>query len=521
MPFPPAHPALLAALSDHGYLEPTAVQAAVLAPEAAGRDLLVSSRTGSGKTVAFGLTIAPDVLIEGRLEGPRALVVAPTRELAMQVQRELYWLFAGAGARVIACVGGMDARREQQLLRQGPHIVVGTPGRLCDHLDRGALDLSGLKTLVLDEGDEMLDLGFREELERLLGATPSDRRTLLFSATLPDTIVALARTWQNDPLRIAATAPNEAHADISWRAVLVNPRQVWNAVVNILRYEESPGALVFCTTRESVNHLYANLLERGFQVVALSGELTQAERNRALQALRDRKARVCVATDVAARGLDLPDLGLVVHADPPRDPATLLHRSGRTGRAGKKGTAVVVVPATRRRAVERVFQEARVDARWSPPPPADAIRAKDEARLHAEILASTAESLEEDVALARRLLAEREPEALVAALVRSARSSLPAPEELEALPPPEQPKDGGVWFRINVGRDRNADPRWLVPMLCRRGGIRREDIGRFRVFALETRVEIAPSAADRFAEAVRRPDRNDPGVRVERAEPRR
>jgi ATP-dependent RNA helicase DeaD len=356
MPFPPAHPNLLRALTERGYAEPTPVQAAVLQPEAEAKDLIVSAQTGSGKTVAFGLAIGPTLLGDaerfGPAEAPLALIVAPTRELALQVERELTWLYAPTGARVASCVGGMDIRREQRVLAQGVHIVVGTPGRLRDHLERGHLDIAQLRALVLDEADEMLDLGFREDLEFILEATPATRRTLMFSATIPREIAALAKRYQRDALRIATTGEGQAHGDIEYRAIRIAPNEREHAIVNVLRYFEARGAMLFCSTREAVRHLHASLLERGFAAVALSGELTQKERTHALQALRDGRARVCVATDVAARGIDLPDRGLVVHADLPNDREALLHRSGRTGRAGRKGVCVLVVPYTRRRRAE-------------------------------------------------------------------------------------------------------------------------------------------------------------------------
>ena len=365
MSFDRAHPALAGALAARGYADPTPVQEAVLRAEADGRDLLVSAQTGSGKTVAYGLALAGDLLgNEARLPrpgAPLALVVAPTRELAMQVQGELAWLYEAAGARIATCIGGMDGRAEARALAAGCHVVVGTPGRLCDHIRRGALDLSGLRAVVLDEADEMLDLGFREELEQVLGAAPEGRRTLLFSATIAREIATLARQFQREALRIDTLGRNRPHADIAYRAIRVAPHETLHAVVNVLRHEAAPTALVFCATREAVRHLHACLLERGFSSVALSGELSQAERSRALQALRDGRAGVCVATDVAARGLDLPALDLVVHADLPGDRATLLHRSGRTGRAGRKGSSVLVVPFNRRRRAEELFSTAGVD----------------------------------------------------------------------------------------------------------------------------------------------------------------
>ncbi|HSK00989.1 MAG TPA: DEAD/DEAH box helicase, partial [Kofleriaceae bacterium] len=399
MSFSTVHPALQATLARRAYTAPTPVQAAVLASDAEGRDLLVSAQTGSGKTVAFGLVLARPLLGDAARLGPAgaplALVVAPTRELAQQVHRELTWLYADAGARIASCVGGFDPRREQRVLAQGVHVVVGTPGRLCDHLERGALSLAEIRAVVLDEADEMLDMGFREDLERLLDATPAERRTLLFSATIPRDIAALAKRYQQRALRISTQGEADRHRDIEYRAIPIVPRERDLAVVNVLRYHDAPGALVFCATRDGVTHLAANLAERGFSVVALSGELSQRERNVALQALRDGRARVCVATDVAARGLDLPDLGLVIHADLPQNAQALVHRSGRTGRAGRRGVSIVLVPDAARRYAERMLATAHADAAWTLAPSADDILVRDRERLAAEI-AALAEELTDD-----------------------------------------------------------------------------------------------------------------------------
>ena len=366
MPFSKLSPLLAEALAAHEYDKPTPVQAAVLEPEADGRDLIVSAQTGSGKTVAFGLAMAPQLLDDnGRfpfLVEPLALVIAPTRELALQVSRELTWLYQPAGAQIATCVGGMDASKERRTLRRGAHVIVGTPGRLRDHLERGALDLSKLRAAVLDEADEMLDMGFREDLEEILDATGEQRRTLLFSATIPKPIINLAKRYQNDALRISTVGEDRGHGDIAYQAITVAPADTENAVVNLLRFHEAESAMLFCATREAVRRLHASLVDRGFSAVALSGEHTQSERNQAMQALRSKRARVCVATDVAARGLDLPTLSLVVHVDMPRDAETLQHRSGRTGRAGKKGTAVIIVPYQRRKRVESMLRGAKINA---------------------------------------------------------------------------------------------------------------------------------------------------------------
>ena len=531
MPFPTVNPALNRALAERDYLEPTAVQSAVLVDDAQGRDLLVSAQTGSGKTVAYGLAFAPTLLGEAerfdRPGAPLALVIAPTRELAMQVKGELAWLYAQAGARIASCVGGMDSRAEQRALAAGCHIVVGTPGRLRDHLERGRLDLGSLRVAVLDEADEMLDLGFREDLEFILDATPAERRTLLFSATIPREIASLARRYQRDALRIDVGGRNEPHGDIEYRAVTMAPHDAERAAVNVLRYYEARASLVFCATREGVRRLHGRLIERGFDAVALSGELSQHERTNALQSLRDGRSRVCVATDVAARGLDLPDLDLVIHADLPTNKETMLHRSGRTGRAGRKGTSVLLVPFPKRRRAEQLIAAAGVDAGWSDPPSAELIRGRDQERLLADpILAE--EPVEEDLALARLLLEGRPAEWIASALVRSYRARLPAPEDQFDPAPiaaprrsgerfvrepgehlarepraPQRSAAGGAWFRLSIGRRNNADPKWLIPIICRMGGVTKADIGAIRIFDTDTRFEIAAGTADRFAAAVR------------------
>ncbi|MGC2398085.1 MAG: DEAD/DEAH box helicase, partial [Rhodomicrobium sp.] len=314
-------PLFAEALAKQGYTTLTEVQRAVLAPDIGEADLLVSAQTGSGKTVAFGLAMASTLLGEedrfSASSDPLAVVVAPTRELAVQVRLELEWVYAPAGARMAACVGGMDMRQERRALANGAHIVVGTPGRLRDHITRGSLDMSSVRALVLDEADEMLDLGFREDLEFILKAAPPERRTLLFSATVPKTIETLAKRFQKNAIRISTNKGARQHADIDYRAISVASRERENAVINVLRYFEASSALVFCATREGVKHLASRLGNRGFGVVALSGELSQHERTRALQAMRDGRAQVCVATDVASRGIDLPNLDLVIHADLP------------------------------------------------------------------------------------------------------------------------------------------------------------------------------------------------------------
>lgn len=502
---------LAAALSAKGYETLTAVQKAVLVEEALGRDALVSAQTGSGKTVAFGLAIAPEVLNgNDRLmfaDRPLALVVAPTRELALQVHREFEWLYGEAGVHMASCVGGMDYRTERRALERGAHIVVGTPGRLRDHIERGSLDLSGIKAVVLDEADEMLDLGFAEDLEFILGSAPEDRRTLLFSATVPKEIEALAKTYQKDALRIIAQGEAKQHVDIEYRAISVAPRDKEHAIFNVLRFYEARTAIVFCKTRANVNHLLARMGNRGFQVVALSGELSQQERTHALQALRDGRARVCIATDVAARGIDLPGLELVIHADLPSNSETLLHRSGRTGRAGQKGVSALIVPPAEFRKAQRLLQGAKLVAEWGKAPSADEVQAKDDIRL----LEHPALKLDagDESAMANRLVEEFGADRVAAAFIRLWREGRSAPEELSDTAPPAgaanaaPPKPRGefgpsVWYQLSVGHTGRAEARWILPKICDAGGIAKNSIGAIRVQQDVTFVQLSEDVGAKF-----------------------
>jgi len=503
--------ALGEALNKRGYEKLTPVQKAVLAPELKDADALVSAQTGSGKTVAFGMAIAPTLLAGaerfGRAQAPLALVIAPTRELALQVKRELDWLFEMTGARVASCVGGMDMRAERRALQQGVHIVVGTPGRLRDHIERHSFDASALKAIVLDEADEMLDMGFRDDLVHILGAAPKDRRTLMFSATVPRAIAALAKRFQRDAVRIATSAGEGQHVDIEYRALTVASGDRENAIINLLRFFDAKNAIVFCATRATVNHMTSRLNNRGFSVVALSGELSQNERTHALQAMRDGRAKVCVATDVAARGIDLPNLELVIHADIPKNADSLLHRSGRTGRAGRKGVSVLIVPYNWRKRTERLLQNAKIEATWAKPPSGEDILSRDRERI-LEDPGLSAPLTDDDLAFAKDILARHSAEHIASAFVRLHRERQPAPEELlDREPAKAKPKsrDGfqnSVWFTLSVGHKHTAEARWLLPMLCRVGNITKRDIGAIKINQEETHVEIAANCADKFLEAI-------------------
>ena len=531
-----AVPAIAKALAKRGYETLTPVQQSMLDPALVDADALVSAQTGSGKTVAFGIAMAP-TLLKGaerfsHAGGPLGLVIAPTRELAMQVKRELDWLYEMTGATITSCVGGMDIRTERRALERGTHIVVGTPGRLCDHIRRGALDISSLQVAVLDEADEMLDLGFREDLEFILESAPPERRTLMFSATVPAAIAKLAKSYQRNAVRIATAAEEKQHVDIEYRALMVAPSDRENAIINVLRYYDATNAIVFCSTRAAVNHLTARFHNRNFDVVALSGELTQNERTHALQAMRDGRARVCIATDVAARGIDLPGLDLVIHADLPTNSETLLHRSGRTGRAGRKGISALIVPINARRKAERLLGGAGITPTWARPPSADEVAARDDERLLSDSIFDDAPR-EDEQELIEKLVSSHGAEKLATAFIALYRSKYSAPEEIaEVSLEARKPRDAGdpasrpltprgdfgpaVWFSLSVGRKQRAEPRWLIPTLCRAGGFTKNEIGAIKMQPDETFVEIAAAQADAFLKKLGKDGMMERGIKVTR-----
>ena len=533
--------ALNNALNKREYTELTPVQKSMLDPELGDKDLLVSAQTGSGKTVAFGIAIAPTLLGEHNrfeyAELPLALVVAPTRELALQVKRELDWLYAETGAVITSCVGGMDIRTERRNLQKGAHIVVGTPGRLCDHIRKRALDVSEMQAVVLDEADEMLDLGFKEDLEFILEETPASRRTLMFSATVPAAIGRLAKQYQNDAVRVQTSEEKKQHVDIEYRALVVAPRERENAIINVLRYYESENAIIFCNTRATVNHMLARLNNRGFSVVALSGEFSQTERTHALQSMRDGRARVCIATDVAARGIDLPKLELVIHAELPNNPDTLLHRSGRTGRAGRKGVSAMIIDQKGRKRAERLLRFAKINAEWASPPSADDVIQRDEERILADpILTNPIEDNEKD--LVEKLLENFTIDQLATGFARLSHKDRSAPEDVQAVsfdaPKPgsfkDRPERGGreggrnrreefdesVWFTISVGRKQNAEPRWLIPLLCKSGDITKADLGVIKMQQEETLIQLDAAQAESFFDKIGPNQTIDKNIKVKR-----
>jgi ATP-dependent RNA helicase DeaD len=346
---------LLKALHDVGYESPSPIQAATIPLLMSGRDLVGQAQTGTGKTAAFALPILSRIDVgQGT---PQALVLAPTRELAIQVAEALQrYATHMPGFHVLPIYGGQSYHPQLSALRRGVHVVVGTPGRVIDHLDKGTLDLSKIRTLVLDEADEMLRMGFIEEVERILKVTPKTRQTALFSATMPAAIRRIAQTYLRDPAEVTVAARTATADNIRQRYWLVSGLHKLDALTRILEAETFDGMIVFTRTKMGTEELAEKLQARGFSAAAINGDLQQQQRERTIGQLRDGSIDILVATDVAARGLDVERVSHVINYDVPTDPESYTHRIGRTGRAGRSGEAILFVTPRERgllRAIER------------------------------------------------------------------------------------------------------------------------------------------------------------------------
>jgi len=352
-------PSLLAALAALGYSEPTAVQREAIPAAIAGGDLLVSSQTGSGKTAAFLLPALQRLYAPAAApgNGPRVLVLTPTRELALQVQKSAHGYGATQRMRTASLVGGMPYGLQLKQLSRPVDIVIATPGRLKDHMDRRSVSLARVELLVLDEADRMLDMGFQEEIDAIVARIPKERQTLLFSATLDGIVGHLARRVTRDARRIAIARVAQTRPDITQHALVAdNDAHKARMLDTLLRESDVDQTLVFTATKRAAEDLSVSLLGKGFDVGALHGDMRQRERSQMLQRLRDGKMKVLVATDVAARGIDVPGINLVVNYDAPRGAEDYVHRIGRTGRAGRAGVAVTFLGRGERhlmRSIER------------------------------------------------------------------------------------------------------------------------------------------------------------------------
>ena len=511
----PIEEQITANLDLRGYKELTPIQNAIMKNEATGRDALVSAQTGSGKTVAFGLSIVSNIPnrnlnnIVSKL--PSVLIIAPTRELALQVQNELEWLYSKTNIFIVSCVGGMDMRTEKRNLKKNPDIILGTPGRLKDYLEREVINLSKVKVVVLDEGDEMLNLGFRKELEYILSQTPKERRTLLFSATISKGIEKLASKYQNNALRISTIKNNKQHLDIEYQAIKTSSRNFEYAIMNILRYNEAKTSLVFCGTRANVNHLTSRLNNRGFSVVSISGELSQKERLNALRSIKNGHSKVCVATDVAARGIDLPNLDLVIHADLPKTKESLVHRSGRTGRAGNKGISILMVPQQNSKKIQRLLDNSKIKAEWKNPPSREDIIMQDDLRLMQNLMHLDASS-EEENNLVDKILNKYNAKQVALALIRKFQEKRYIPDDLEPFIEKNSNRnihklnEKSVWFKLNSGSNQKVDKQHLLNNLNNLFKISKKDIGILKIEKEMSFIELNSKVVDKLLNALKNND---------------
>src|SRR3954467_9537235 len=350
---------VLKVMKEVGYETPSPIQAATIPILLSNRDVLGQAQTGTGKTAAFALPILSRIDI--RQTAPQALVLAPTRELAIQVA-EAFQRYAThiPGFQVLPIYGGQSYGPQLSALRRGVHVVVGTPGRVIDHLEKGTLDLSKLKTLVLDEADEMLRMGFIDDVEQILQKVPATRQTALFSATMPSAIKRIAKTYLRDPSEVTVAAKTGTADNITQRYWMVSGMQKLEALTRILEAEPFDGMIIFARPKLGTEELASKLQARGFAATAINGDMQQVQRERTIAQLKDGKIDILVATDVAARGLDVERISHVINYDVPSDPESYPHRIGRTGRAGRSGEAILFITPREQgllKAIERATRQ--------------------------------------------------------------------------------------------------------------------------------------------------------------------
>ena len=477
-------PELLQALSKKGYTDPTPIQASAIPVLLAGHDLVGQAQTGTGKTAAFALPLLQS--IDPRSRDVQALILAPTRELALQVSEALESYATGIGKlRVLTVYGGAPIFRQLKALERGVHVVVGTPGRVMDCIERGKLDLGNVRGVVLDEADEMLRMGFIEDVEWILSRTPHERQTALFSATMPPEIKRVARKYLRNPEHIALQSKTKTVAKIEQRCLIVPHRQKFDALSRVLEAEPTEAVLIFARTKVGCNELAENLRVRGFAASALHGDMNQAQREEVVRLMKAGRTKIVVATDVAARGLDVDGVTHVINYDLPMDPETYVHRIGRTGRAGREGVSLVFATPRERRALQGI--ERFTGQEMSPmslPSNAD-ISARRAADLKTRI-ASQFEShdLEPYKALIESMLADRkgelEPVTLAAAIARLAAGDKPL---VLTGPEPDQCADGQreedrmVQLFLSIGFRGGMRPGTLVGALTNEAGIPAKAIG--------------------------------------------
>ncbi|WP_066588869.1 DEAD/DEAH box helicase [Cellulomonas timonensis] len=530
--------ALERAVADLGFEIPSAIQAEAIPALLAGRDITGVAQTGTGKTAAFGLPLL--AAVDPSLREVQALVLTPTRELAMQVA-EAIETFAKhlPGVEVIAVYGGSPFLPQQRALARGAQIVVGTPGRVIDHLERRTLRPDNVRFLVLDEADEMLRMGFAEDVDKIFNTTPTDRQVALFSATMPPAIRRVAGQHLNNPVEVAVSRQSSTVTSVNQTYAVVPYRHKAGALARVLAVSDADAAIVFVRTRGAAEEVGSALIERGISAAYISGDVAQGEREKIVERLRSGALNVLVATDVAARGLDVDRIGLVVNFDAPSEPEAYVHRIGRTGRAGRSGEALTFVTPSeqhRLRAIERTTRQKLEEI--SIPSPADVsahrvqkllrdVAARTEAgRLDLYRTAVTAylaenpsvDPVELAAVMAALAVGDTGPTArpthgddMDDALSRARLSDRGDRNERSARPPPDGPRrathrtEGALRYRVAVGHTHGAQAGAIVGALTNEGGLTGKDLGKIEIFPSFSLVEIpaglSPDAFDRIGRA--------------------
>jgi len=492
------HPAVLRATADVGYESPTAIQAATIPALMAGSDVVGLAQTGTGKTAAFAIPILSK--IDTSSKATQALVLAPTRELALQVAEA----FSRYGAHlpkinVLPIYGGSSYGVQLAGLRRGAQVVVGTPGRVIDHLERGTLDLSHVDYLVLDEADEMLKMGFAEDVERILSETPEYKQVALFSATMPPAIRKLTKKYLHDPVEITAKAKTATAENISQRYIQVFGPRKMEALTRLLEVEPFEAMIVFVRTKQATEEVAEKLRARGFSAAAINGDIPQAQRERTIAALKNGGSKgidILVATDVAARGLDVDRISHVLNYDIPHDTESYVHRIGRTGRAGRSGTAVLFVSPRERhllKAIEKATRQTLTEAELPTVEDVNAQRITKFADSITDALGAPG------IELFRGLVEDYEREHdvpmadIAAALALQSRDGEaflmapePPPERRERRERPERPERPRhtrpfTTYRISVGKRHKIGPGAIVGAIANEGGLHRSDFGHIAI----------------------------------------
>jgi ATP-dependent RNA helicase DeaD len=512
-------PALLEAITSVGYETPSPIQAATIPPLLAGKDVLGMAQTGTGKTAAFALPILSRINIAQK--APQAIVLAPTRELAIQVA-EAFQRYAAhiPGFHVLPIYGGQGYQPQLTGLKRGAHVVVGTPGRVIDHLERGSLDLSALKWVVLDEADEMLRMGFIDDVESILKKTPASRQVALFSATMPPRIRAIAQTHLRDPQEVTIASKTTTAKNIRQRFWLVSGMHKLDALTRILEAEPYEAMLVFARTKQATEELAQKLSARGIAAAALNGDVAQAVRERTVQRLKDGDLDLIVATDVAARGLDVERISHVLNYDIPHDTESYVHRIGRTGRAGRSGEAILFVAPRERHLLRTIERATRQPIEPMSLPSVETVNEQRMSRFRQQILDATADPKAEQYRqIIERIEAEQNIPAIeiAAALARLLQGDTPLllppdppamreqregremgerksfdraerGERPERAPRPERPAAREVpsdfafeTFRVDVGHVHGVKPGNLVGAIANEAGIESKHIGRIDI----------------------------------------